>query len=183
MNAILNKEIAMDKSWARGLGIAAFVILITLGAFVRIPLPFTPVPITLQTFFILLSAAVLSSAGVWPQVIYIALGIIGLPVFTGYGSGILYLLGPTGGYLFGFIVASVFLARTLKYSGNMLVSFVLFSLGSMLILLTGTIWLHLVLRVNFTKAFLFGFLPFVTGDIFKSLIAASIYSRIKPRIK
>ncbi len=179
MNIVLNKEIGLNKSLSRSLSIAAFVIMITLGAFVRIPLPFTPVPITLQTFFVLLSAAALSSAGVWPQVIYICLGVIGLPIFTGFGSGILYLLGPTGGYLFGFIIAAIFLSRMLRYAKNFFISLVFFSLASMLILLCGTIWLHLVLRVSFTKAFLFGFLPFFTGDIFKSALVALIYTKIK----
>ena len=89
------------------IGCVFFVALMSLGAYVRIPVFFTPVPITLQTLFVVLSGAMLGKKwGMASQAIYISLGAIGLPVFQGYGYGMGHILGPTGGYLAGFVLAS-----------------------------------------------------------------------------
>ena len=78
MEAILRKEILVNKTISRIIGLLTFIILTSLGAFVRLPLPFTPVPITLQTFFVLLSGAFLGSRlGISAQLGYILLGIFG----------------------------------------------------------------------------------------------------------
>lgn len=88
MEAILKREIVVNKTACRIIGVTVFVILTSLGAFVRIPLPFTPVPVTLQTFFVLLSGAVLGGAiGAASQLSYLLLGTAGLPIFTNAGSG------------------------------------------------------------------------------------------------
>ena len=76
MEALLKREIILNKTLCRAMGVLTFVILTSLGAFVRIPLPFSPVPITLQTFFVLLSAALLgSNLGTISQLSYLLLGI------------------------------------------------------------------------------------------------------------
>jgi len=104
--AITLKE-AIPNSILKVVGVATFVILTAVSAKVKIPLPFTPVPITLQVFFVLLSGSVLgSNLGALSQGIYIFLGLIGLPVWSGEGSGWQYFFGPTGGYLVGFIAAA-----------------------------------------------------------------------------
>ena len=83
-----------------------FALLIGFSAQIKIQLPFTPVPITLQTFFVILSGAYLGfSKGVFSNILYISAGLSGFPIFAGFGSGIIHLLGPTGGYIFGFIFA------------------------------------------------------------------------------
>jgi len=84
-----------------------FAVLTALGAYIIIPLPFTPVPITMQTFFVYLAAAILGSRlGTLSMVIYLCLGVAGLPVFHGGLAGFGVLGGPTGGYIFGFILGS-----------------------------------------------------------------------------
>ena len=89
MEALLKREVILNKTLCRVMGVLTFVILTSLGAFVRIPLPFTPVPLTLQTFFILLCGAFLGSKlGVTAQLSYMFLGVLGLPIFTGAGSGL-----------------------------------------------------------------------------------------------
>ena len=94
LSGILKREVILNRTICRIIGVSAFVILTMLGAFVRIPLPFTPVPITLQTFFVLLSGLFLGqNLGGIAQLSYVLLGITGLPVFTGTGNGISYLLG------------------------------------------------------------------------------------------
>ncbi|MBU1869504.1 MAG: biotin transporter BioY [Candidatus Omnitrophica bacterium] len=98
MEAILRREIVLNKTFCRAAAVFISVLFISLGAFIRVPLPFTPVPITLQTFFVLLSAAFLGARlGATAQVIYVFLGISGIPLFTGAGNSALYLFGPTGG--------------------------------------------------------------------------------------
>jgi biotin transport system substrate-specific component len=185
MEGILRKEIVVNKTVARLSGVAVFVILTTLGAFVRIPLPFTPVPITLQTFFVLLSGSFLgASLGALSQIIYIALGVAGLPIFTVSGSGLLYLAGPTTGYLFGFILASFLIGKCLKYQNHSLISvFTFFLLADVLILGSGLAWLKFILGYKFSKLLSIAVLPFIPGDLSKACLAAVIYFKFKSRLK
>ena len=98
----------MEKEKLKGMVFSAlFAALTAAVAWFKIPLPFTPVPITLQTLIVLLSGAMLGSYyGALSMIIYIAVGAIGLPVFAGGASGIGVLLGPTGGYLFSYPIAA-----------------------------------------------------------------------------
>lgn len=185
MEGILTREIIVSKKLCKSLGIAVFIILTGLGAFVRIPLPFTPVPLTLQTFFVLLSGAFLGAgAGSLSQAGYLCLGLSGLSIFTLSGSGLPYLLGPTGGYLFGFILASFILGKSLKSSqASPVHTFLLFCAADAVLLLTGTLWLHLVLHQPLSKMFSIGFLPFIPGDILKAWAASVVYLKLKSRLR
>ena len=106
----------MEKSKLRGMVFAALFAAFTAAvAWFRIPLPFTPVPITLQTLAVLLSGAMLGPYyGALSMIIYLALGAIGLPVFAGGSSGIGALLGPTGGYLLSYPLASFVIGKMLE---------------------------------------------------------------------
>jgi len=185
MEGILTREIIVSKKLCRVLGVTAFIILTALGAFVRIPLPFTPVPLTLQTFFVLLSGAFLGAGlGSLSQACYLVFGLSGLSIFTLSGSGLPYLLGPTGGYLIGFIVASFILGKSLRSGGDNLASaFLLFCAADAVLLLTGTLWLQFILRQPLSKMFSIGFLPFIPGDILKAGIAAALYLKARPRLR
>jgi len=98
MEAVLKRELTGSKTLNIAIGVCFFLPLTALGAFVRVPLPFTPVPITLQTFFVLLSGAFLGRrSGSLTQLLYLVMGVCGAPIFTGAASGWIYLLGPTGG--------------------------------------------------------------------------------------
>lgn len=185
MEAIIKREIIVSKSACRLLGVMMFVILISLGAFVRIPLPFTPVPVTLQTFFVLLSGAFLGNRfGVITQISYILMGVSGLPIFTGAGSGVLYLLGPTGGYLLGFVFCSLLVGSFIKYAkDNKLQVFGVMMLADIFILLTGIVWLKLLFGYTWQKLFFIGFLPFIPGDVCKAALASVLFLKLKPRLK
>jgi len=185
MEAILKKEVIVNKVLCRTIGVLTFIILTSLGAFVRIPLPFTPVPITLQTFFVLLSGAFLGSGlGLLSQAGYMLLGAFGMPVFTNAAYGPLYLLGPTGGYIFGFSLAALFIGSFIKYAkGNLLCIFGIFCLADALLLSCGVLWLKIILGFSFHKIFIIGFLPFVVPDLLKAFIAAGIYLKFKTRLK
>ena len=94
------KSDALDTSL-----IAIFATLTTLGAYIHIPL--TPIPITLQTLFTYLSGTLLGGRlGALSQLVYVLMGMLGLPVYAGGKAGITHLFGPTGGFLLGFILAS-----------------------------------------------------------------------------
>lgn len=175
--SVLKKEIVVNKSVCRFLTVFIFVILIGLGAFVRLPLPFTPVPITLQTFFVLLSSGLLGfNLGIITQLTYIALGQTGLPLFAGTGVF-------TAGYLFGFILASIFIASFIKYAKRQyLHTFIIFFIGDLLILLCGSLWLKVFLGISLPKALLLGFLPFIAGDLFKSLASTFVYQKLRNRV-
>ncbi|MBM3248244.1 MAG: biotin transporter BioY [Candidatus Omnitrophica bacterium] len=180
---ILTKDLIKDKLILRILGIFVFTICTGLGAFVRIPLPFSPVPITLQTFFVIFSGLVLGPIGAVSQILYILLGVSGLPIFTNSGFGFFYLLGPTGGYLFGFVLTAFLIGRASRKQTDSFQPLLNIILASLLILLCGTAWLAFLLKISFNKAFLLGALPFVPGDIIKSILAYSIYKKIEFRTK
>ena len=185
MESILNREIITSKKICRLIAVTVFITLTTLSAFVRIPLPFTPVPFTLQTFFVLLSGALLGRRlGVFAQAGYLLLGLTGFQVFTGSGSGFLYLLGPTGGYIAGFVLASFFTGSLfLEGKHSWRNTFLRFLCADFIILLSGMFWIKIVLSCTFNQAFLFGFLPFVAGDILKVMLATAVFNKIHSRIK
>ncbi len=185
METVLRREILVNRTLCRIFAVLSFVSLISLGAFVRIPLPFTPVPLTLQTFFVLLSGAFLGRGlGSITQITYISLGVLGLPIFSGASSGLSYLAGPTAGYLFGFILSVLFLGyyiRSVKYSFISLFS--LFCLADGILLFSGAIWLKLILGGDINNYLMIGVLPFIPGDLIKAGLAAALYLRLNPRIQ
>ncbi len=183
---ILRKEIIVDRTVSRVIGLSCFITLTALGAYVRIPLPFTPVPITLQTFFVLLAGAVLGRQwGVASQLGYVLLGVFGLPIFAGASFGLAVFFGPTGGYLLGFILAGWMVGRII--SRHKIVRFnqilITMLIGSLLIDLLGCIWLGMLLRINLKKVLMLGLWPFLPGDTMKSIVAALVYQKIQKRIK
>jgi biotin transport system substrate-specific component len=161
----------------RAAGIIAFAYLTALGAQIRIRLPFTPVPITGQTLFVLLSGVCLGPAcGLSSQLLYVVLGILGMPFFSGGSTGLAVLLGPTGGYLMGFVVASAIMGVARSAERRMDVVAALF-LATGTIYFLGTVQLALFLRTDLFKAIWFGIMPFVPGDVMKMGIAYLTWER------
>ena len=165
--------------------ITLFAALTALGARVTIPLPFTPVPLTSQVFFPLLAGLLLGSKrGALSQAEYVAAGLAGLPVFAKGGSGLAYFLGPTGGYLLGFIAAAFVvgeLAAMMRTSAKE-ASFLASLGGVVTIYLCGALWLATWLRVGvrlspeacLSLAWKLGVLPFIAVDVAKALIVAAV---------
>jgi biotin transport system substrate-specific component len=142
---------------------------------VKIPLPFTPVPLTGQTFAVLLVGATLGSKrGILSMLVYIALGAFGLPVFAGGASGWAYLSGATFGYLIGFAIGAYVIGLLAErgLERRVRTSFLPFLLGTVIIYFCGVAWLGIVLG-SFSRAVAAGFLPFLIGDMVK-LLAASL---------
>jgi len=164
--------------------VAGFALLTALGAQVRIPLPFTPVPITLQTFAVLLGALVLGmNRGALSQLVYLGVGVAGAPVFAGAGAGPAALVGPTGGYLVGFVVAAMLvgsLARSLdpKAAGSGWKALAILGAGTLAIYVPGVLWLSWVTGLGLGSAVALGVVPFLPGDGVKAVLAVSIWLRL-----
>lgn len=169
------------------IGVLAFVTMTALGAHVRIPLPWTPVPVTLQTFFVSLAGATLGPAlGPASQAIYLLLGVAGLPVFAGGGSGVGYLLtGPTTGYLIGFIAASALVGWLIRRREDPGAVWILFSMaaGSLTIYTCGTLWLVWSLRLSLAGGIAKGILPFLVGDVVKTGAAVGLFRGYRRRVR
>ncbi len=173
-----NEKTTSNASPLRGLVYAAlFGAGTALGAYILVPIPL--VPITLQTLFLYLAGAMLGGRlATLSQVVYIIIGIIGLPVFSGGKAGLGVLFGPTGGYLIGFIPAAYIIGKwnewvekpsTIHLSLSMVA-------GTLVIYLFGVFQLSLVAKLGLGKAVAVGALPFLVGDAVK-IVAATLISR------
>ncbi|MFQ5834384.1 MAG: biotin transporter BioY [bacterium] len=180
----LAREIPLSRTTHNLIGVATFTILTALGAFVWIPLPFTPVPITLQTFFVLLGGAILGrKLGASSQLLYLGLGGLGLPIFAGVSGGLSRLVGPTGGYLIGFVLAAYLVGRmTKKKRGSLWSLMLIMGVGEGVILFLGTLWLAWVLRIGIGQSLYLGLIPFLPGDMLKLMGAASICYGIQSKL-
>ncbi|MCP4142308.1 MAG: biotin transporter BioY [Chloroflexi bacterium] len=148
-------------------------IFVALLAQIKILLPFTPVPLTGQTFAVLLVGATLGSKrGAASMIFYTALGAFGLPVFAGGASGMAYLSGATLGYLVGFVVAAYLIGKMAErgLERNLRTSLVPFLVGTFVIYLFGAGWLTVLFGIE--KALALGVLPFLVGDAIKMVLAA-----------
>ena len=177
--------LSIPKKLVLAIGIACLTGLL---AQVRIALPWSPIPITGQTFAVLLAGVML---GRWwggaSMAIYGGLGFAGVPCFTGWASG----LGATGGYVIGFILAALFLGHfTDKYikSRRFFSMLVLMSFASLfLVYIPGLVWLSLWLNfvkgspVSFTTLLTMGAVPFIAGDITKVVAAALVAKGVMPK--
>ena len=146
-------------------------ILLALSARVIIPLPFTPVPIAITASLALFLSAFFGKRGAYATFAYLAQGVIGLPVFSRGGSGIAYLLGPTGGYLMGLAIAAfvvaIFSERLNEKSPSKI--FGLLLVGNMILFIFGVP--HLALFVGWQNSLSCGFFPFIAGGLFKLIVA------------
>lgn len=154
---------------------AAFIALITLGSWVS--LPFFPVPLTLQTLFVLLSGAVMRRYAVIPVTLFILLGALGLPVFHNGIAGIGILLGPTGGYLIGFIPAALIVGLAYE-TNNDRVRVIGLATATLIIYAFGISWLMYSTGMGIAAALVMGMVPFLLGDIVKATAAFLIAKRL-----
>jgi biotin transport system substrate-specific component len=154
---------------------AAFIGLISLGAWVSIP--FFPVPLTLQTLFVLLTGAVMKRYAVIPVLLYVLLGALGLPVFHTGVAGFGILLGPTGGYLIGFVFAALLVGLAYEQA-PVIIRITGLVAGTGIIYICGVAWLMYSLATGFIPAVISGVLPFIPGDVIKIYAAYMIAKRL-----
>jgi biotin transport system substrate-specific component len=159
------------------------ILLILLGALlvaalaqVEIPLPFTPVPITGQTFGVLLVGAALGSKrGALSLVSYLSMGVLGLPFFAGGAHGWDIVIGATGGYLIGFVIAAYVIGLLAErgLERSLRTSILPFLVGTVIIYVCGVAWLTVVLG-SLSTALAAGLIPFLIGDAIKLVAAALV---------
>lgn len=151
---------------------------------IALPLPFSPVPISLGLFGVFLSIFLLGPfRGTISCSIYLLIGIVGLPVFSGFTGGIGVIFGPTGGYLLGYLLipllSGLFTLR--KHSSHFLL-FIGIIIGLLLCYITGTLWLGYQLGLDFYSALLIGVLPYLPADFTKLFLAWILGNTIRKRL-
>jgi biotin transport system substrate-specific component len=170
---------------ARAAGpVALGALLVAVAAQVVVPVPFTPVPMTLQPLAVLVVGALLgAAAGASALVLYIALGALGFPVFAAGGSGVLHLIGPTGGYLLAFPVAAGVTGAMVSAAPSSVFRVLLACAIGMVIIHAGGVAQLALLGGDPGMAFRIGFVPFLTGDLVKVGLAAAITLAVGPRLR
>ncbi|MDR1048085.1 MAG: biotin transporter BioY [Treponema sp.] len=165
---------------------ALFAALTAAGTFISIPLPFSPVPIVLQNLFAMLSGLVLGPVtGSGAVALYLVAGAIGFPVFTGASGGFVHLIGPTGGFLFGYLLSAftsgLIAGKPRAGKKSPLWRIILASAAGMLIIyVPGVIRLKFALDSGWAGALAAGFFPFLIGDLIKAVSAVIIAARLRP---
>lgn len=169
--------------------VSLFTALSAIGAFIKIP--FTPAPITLQFFFTALAGILLGSKlGATSQIVYVALGLAGAPVFT-KPSGPSYIFEPTFGYLIGFIISAYVIGKVVETYKNcnfqkLMVACIL---GLIAMYAIGVPYLYIILKyvthtsITFMTALKSGFILFIPGDLVKCIVTSIIGVRIIPILK
>lgn len=161
--------------------VLAFAALTAAAAQIRIPLGFTPIPLTGQTFAVLLTGAALGwRAGATAQFVYVAAGLIGFPVFQGAEGGWTYATGATGGYLVGFILAAAAVGYLAEQRQDRRITTALPAMlaGNAVIYLAGIPWLMNVVGTDLAGGLTAGFAPFVVSDLIKVAAAGLLLPAI-----
>ena len=167
--------------------IAVFAALIAACSFIQIPIG--PVPFTLQTFGVFTTAGLLGmKRGTISVVIYVLLGLIGIPVFAGAGGpGV--IVGPTGGYITGFIFTAIIIGLIMNVFRkstawlNFTMTVVAMILGDAVCFIIGTIQFMAVMKVNLSVAMGYCVIPFIIPDLVKIVVATVIVNRMKQYVK
>ena len=159
------------------------------AAQIAIPLPFSPVPFTLQVLAVILSGLLLASRyGALSQAIYVLVGAVGVPVFAQFSGGLAVVLGPTGGYLVSYPIAAAVAglaaraARDASRRRALWTSFLWGCAGLAVIYAVGATWLSVATQLPFAAALAQGVLPFVPFDLIKVALAALVAVAAAPAI-
>ena len=175
---------ASPSSTARNVvAIALAALVVAVAAQIVVPLPLTPIPFTLQPLAVLVVGGLLGARrGAAALVLYLAMGLAGLPVFAAGGSGIARLMGPTGGYLLAFPVAAAVTGAIAGSRPGLLRTLAACVAGMVLIHVGGAAQLA-VLGGDAGAAFRLGFVPFLTGDLLKVGLAAAVVLLAGPALR
>lgn len=168
--------------------VAMFAALTAIGAFIRIPIPY--VPFTLQYLFCALAGIILGSKlGALSQIVYVIIGLVGVPVFT-EGGGFNYIFKPTFGYLIGFIIAAYVIGKIRENVKELTFIKAIFMLlsGLFFIYLFGVVYLYISYNlylgknISFYFAFFYGFVVCIAGDLVLTIFTAYISTKILPAL-
>lgn len=183
---LMNKEEGKSKAKTTTLVLIGLMAAITciMGPF-SIPLPFNLVPISLTNLVIYFTMYILGmKKGTISYCIYLLIGLVGLPVFSAFTGGAGKLLGPTGGYLIGFIFLALISGFFIdKWGNNMWLCMTGMVLGTIVCYIFGTIWLTYQAHMNFEAALWAGVIPFIPGDVIKMIMAMLLGPQIRNRLR
>lgn len=151
---------------------------------ISFPLPISPVPISLGVLGVLLASYLLGMKwGLVSCLVYLLIGLAGLPVFTGFSGGPGKLLGPTGGYLIGYIFLSVSTGFFVgKWPAKWPMHLLGMVLGETVMYLFGTLWLGYLMRLSFVKALWMGVIPYIPADLIKIAITLTLGGLVRRRL-
>ncbi len=156
--------------------------LMAVGAYIHVPIG--PVPIVLTNLFVLLSGLLLGSRwGIASAGLYLLVGAIGMPVFYGGKGGLAHIFGPTGGYLFGFVLSAWitgFISERFRHS--MIGGVIAVIIGSLIIYGLGVPWLKMITKMSWNKAWMVGMIPFLPGDVLKAVVAIVLARAVRPML-
>jgi biotin transport system substrate-specific component len=171
------------RALKRSLAVGLAVLMVAISAQITVPIPLNPVPVTLQPLAILVVGGLLGpAAGASAVVLYLALGILGLPVFAGGSAGFVHVLGPTGGYLMAFPAAAAVAGLGTRGGAGVVRVLMFCFLGMAVIHLGG--FAHLALLTGDAgKALHVGLMPFFTGDLLKVGLAAAVILGAGPKVR
>lgn len=150
-----------------------------------LPIPISPVPISLATLAIYFSVYILGmKRSTISCLIYLLIGFVGLPVFSGFTSGPAKLLGPTGGYMVGYIVLTLVCGAFIdKWRGRLIPCFAGMVFGTLVFYAIGTAWLSVQGHMSFGSALAAGVLPFIPGDLAKIIVVVLVGPQICKRLR
>lgn len=181
MSTLSSTSLSLRENRATFVGVIGFALVSAAASQIAIPLPFTPVPITLQPLIVVLAGLMLGPvAGAASMVLYLAAGAAGLPVFAPVGApGIARFLGPTGGYLIAYPAAAFVAGALARRAPTLLGRWLAATAGVAVILLGGVAQLA-ILNASLGRAVAFGLTPFALLDVVKAFVAALIAGRRQP---
>jgi biotin transport system substrate-specific component len=172
MRSWVTRPVVEDRRGRAAIGLAAFVLATSFGAHVAVPLPWTPVPMTLQPLFVILAGAVLGPwLGAGAMATYLAVGAAGAPVFSFGGAGLPWLLGPTGGYLLASPAAAFVVGWIAGRQGGTLRLTAALAAGIATLYVGGISQLFLLTGESLGALLAVGAAPFLLGDLTKIAMA------------
>ena len=174
-------DFVTDALGRKSVGVASFVLGVSLSSQVAVPLPMTPVPMTLQTLFVVLAGAMLGPRlGSLSMGLYVMLGMLGAPVFSNGAAGLAWLFGPTGGYLLATPAAAYTAGWIAGDHGKMLRTLSGLVSGLLTMYGGGVAWLMVLTGQAFTEVVALGIVPFLAGDVVKLCLGCAIIRACRP---
>jgi biotin transport system substrate-specific component len=171
-----------DQQLKRMVYAALMAALTAAGAYIAIPIG--PVPIVLQNLFVMLAGLLLG--GRWGAIsigVYLVAGAVGMPVFAGGTGGVGKFVGPTGGYLLGFLAAAYLIGVISERGrGRVIIDVLAMVAGTAIIYAFGVPWLKVITGMSLSKTIAVGMLPFLIGDLIKIAAAVPIVRTLRPMI-
>ncbi len=148
----------------------------------QISIPIGSVPVNLTHISIFLAAGLLGCReGIMSQIVFVVMGVVGLPVFSGFSGGFNRLLGPTGGFIAGYIGCVIISATIIRYYGKSVKALIPAMLcGSIITYILGISWLMYSLNLSLLPAITAYMLPFIPGDMLKIAVSTALIRRLDP---